>query len=124
MLGIGIDIIEIDRISKAIERQDRFLEKLFTEYEIDYYENKGKRAETIAGLFAAKEAVSKVIGKGISGYTWKDIEINHTDDGQPYVLLHREAKKIAEDMGINKVLVSISHCKTYAVANAAGVKGE
>lgn len=124
MLGIGIDIIEIDRISKTLEKQNKFLEKLFTDYEINYYINKGKRAETIAGLFAAKEAVSKVLGKGISGYTWKDIEIHHTVDGQPLVLLHGGAKKIALNMGIEKVLVSISHCKTYAVANAAGVKGE
>lgn len=124
MLGIGIDIIEIDRISKAIEKQNKFLEKLFTEYEISYYVEKGKRAETIAGLFAAKEAISKVMGKGISGYSWKDIEINHTKEGAPIVMLHGEAKKLARDMGIDRILVSISHCKTFAVANAAGVKGE
>lgn len=124
MIGIGIDIIEIDRIERAILKQEKFLEKLFTDYEIDYYHQKGNKAETIAGLFAAKEAVSKVLGKGISGYTWKDIEINHTDAGQPITILRNGAEELALAMGIDTVLVSISHCKTYAVANAAGVKGE
>jgi len=121
MKGIGIDIIEIDRIEKAIDSQDRFLSKLFTDYEIEYYKNKGSKAETIAGFFAAKEAVSKVFGTGISGYEWKDIEIRHTQAGQPYVVLYKGAKKLAETNGIDTFLVSISHCKTYAVANAAGV---
>ncbi len=123
VLGIGIDIIEIERIERAIAKQSSFLDKLFTEYEQSYYHRKGEKAETIAGFFAAKEAVSKVLGTGIR-YTWKDIEIHHTEYGQPFVILHGEAKKIATDRGINSVLVSISHCKTYAVANAAGVKGD
>lgn len=124
MLGLGIDIIEIERIKNAIEKQGKFLSKLFTDYELAYYEKKGSKAETIAGLFAAKEAVSKVLGKGVSGFTWQDIEIKHTDHGQPIVLLHKGAKEMADEKEIDHVLVSISHCKEYAVANAAGVKGE
>ncbi|WP_240841524.1 holo-ACP synthase [Acidaminobacter sp. JC074] len=123
MLGIGIDIIEIDRIKRAIEKQSGFLDKLFTEYEQNYYINKGEKAETIAGFFAAKEAVSKVLGTGVR-YSWKDIEIKHTEFGAPFVVLHGQAKSIADEAEIGKVLVSISHCKTYAVANAAGVKGD
>jgi len=124
MVGIGIDIIEIDRVEKALCNQKRFLEKLFTSYEITYYRGKGEKAETLAGIFAAKEAVSKVLGKGISGYTWQDIEIKHDSNGQPQVFLYKGALSQAQSLLIGKVLVSISHCKTYAVANAAGVKGE
>lgn len=122
MIGIGIDIIEIDRIENALSKQKGFLKKLFTDYEIDYYRKKGNRAETIAGMFAAKEAVSKVLGKGISGFAWQDIQVKHTDDGGPYIILTNGALEIAQSKGIDEVLVSISHCKTYAVANAAGVK--
>lgn len=121
MIGIGIDIIEIDRIEKALLKQDRFLEKLFTKYEITYYQEKGQKAETIAGIFAAKEAVSKVLGKGVSGYTWQDIEIKHDSNGKPEVFLYKGAYALAEELCIKKILVSISHCKMYAVANAAGV---
>ena len=121
MIGLGIDIIEIERIENAIKKNSKFLEKLFTEYEIKYYIKKGEKAETIAGLFAAKEAVAKVLGTGISGFAWTDIEISHTTSGQPIVILNGEAKKIAKKKSINNILISISHCKTYAVANAAGI---
>lgn len=121
MIGLGIDIIEIERIENAIKKNDNFLKKLFTDYEIEYYIKKGKKAETIAGLFAAKEAVAKVLGTGISGFSWTDIEISHTASGQPIVLLSGVAAELAKEKSINNILISISHCKTYAVANAAGV---
>jgi len=124
MIGIGIDIIEIERIEKALSKQSNFLSKLFTDYEIEYYKNKGNKAETIAGIFAAKEAVSKVLGKGISGFSWQDIEVKHTQEGGPVIVLKNGALDLARSQGIDRVLVSISHCKTYAVANAAGVKQE
>jgi len=121
MIGIGIDIVEIDRIEKAIDKQARFLNRILTDYERSYYETKGSNAETVAGLFAAKEAVSKVLGKGIAGYTWQDIEISHDTNGKPEITLKNGALEQAKSLGIKNVLVSISHCKTYAVANAAGV---
>jgi holo-[acyl-carrier protein] synthase len=121
MVGIGIDIIEINRIEEAILKNERFLERLFTEKEQAYFASKNNRHETIAGFFACKEAVAKVLGTGISGFKWKDIEISHTEVGQPVVELKNAAKDIAEEKGITNILVSISHCKTYAVANAFGV---
>jgi holo-[acyl-carrier protein] synthase len=120
MLGLGVDIIEIDRIASAMNKSDQFMEKLFTELEKTYILNKGQKSETVAGIFAAKEAVSKVLGTGISSFSWKDIEINHTLEGQPKVVLHRKAKDIALSKGIGEILVSIAHCKTYAIANAMG----
>lgn len=121
MIGLGIDIIEIKRIEKAIEKHDNFLTRIFCENEILYFKSKGNKAETVAGLFAAKEAVSKVLGTGISGFPWLDIEISHTEFGQPIVILKDQAKKLADEKSITKIMISISHCKTYAVANAAGV---
>jgi len=118
--GIGIDIIEIDRIKKAIEKNDRFLTRIYTENEIEMFKDKGMRVESIAGNFAAKEAVSKVLGSGVSGFKWTDIEILRETDGKPYVILHRGALKRAQDMSIGKIEVSISHHKTSAVANAIG----
>lgn len=121
MTGIGIDIVELERIEKALTGNPRFLSKLFTVSEIEYYEGSGSRVETIAGFFAAKEAISKVLGTGISGFSWQDIEIGHTAKGQPIVLLHRQAKTLADQLAIGQIMISISHCKTYAVANAIGV---
>lgn len=116
IIGNGIDIVEIDRIKKAIERRDRFLNRVFTEYEITYISSRKENINTVAGLFAAKEAVSKAIGKGIRGYRWTNIEIGHDDYGKPLVLLTGNAKQIAFEKGIRNLHISISHSDTYAVA--------
>lgn len=120
MIGLGVDIIEIERIEMAIKKNEHFLTRLFTENELDYIKSKGSKTETVAGLFAAKEAVSKVLGSGLLKFTWQDIEIDHTKLGQPFVILHKGAKDRGLSIGVNQVLLSISHCKTYAIANAMG----
>ena len=74
ILDIGVDIVEIDRIKDAINKNERFLHRLFTDNEIKYFESKGFKTETIAGNFAAKEAISKSIGMGIRDFTFKDID--------------------------------------------------
>lgn len=120
MVGLGVDIVEIDRIEKAVASNPKFLTRLFTDQEQAYIQSKGQKAETVAGLFAAKEAVSKVLGTGISTFTWQDIEVDHTPEGQPFVVLHGGARTRGLAVGINQVLLSIAHCKTYAIANAMG----
>lgn len=120
MVGLGIDIIEIERIENAMKKNPKFLLRIFTEKEQAYIEKKG-HVQTIAGLFAAKEAVSKVLGTGISGFKWQHIEIDHTPEGQPIVICHENAHKRMESLGIQKIIISISHSKAYAVANALGV---
>lgn len=116
--GNGIDIIEIDRIEKIIKRHPNFLKKYFNEKEIEYFNRKKNIYESVAGYFAAKEAVSKSIGVGIREYNLKDIEIIKDDLNKPYVKLHNNAKTIVEKKGIKEIFLSISHCKIYAVANA------
>ncbi len=116
ILGVGCDIIEISRIEKAIEKEN-FLTHCFTEREIEYFNMKHNRAESIAAGFAAKEAVSKALGTGISGFSLTDIEILHKENGRPYVNLTGGALKIADNLG-GKVSISMSHSKDIAMAYA------
>lgn len=116
--GIGTDIIEIERIEKAIATTPHFLNRVFTEKERAYFEKKGERFETLAGLFAAKEAVSKALGTGFRGFGPSDIEIVPDDLGCPKVKLLEGAQKAKEEAGVSVLQVSISHCQTYAIAYA------
>ena len=112
--GIGNDIIEIKRIENAVKKES-FVKKVFTEKEIEYIISRGGRAETYAGKFSAKEAVSKALGTGVRGFSPNDIEILNNKLGKPYVIF----KNSIEDFN-NKyfVEISISHCKEYATATA------
>jgi hydroxyethylthiazole kinase-like uncharacterized protein yjeF len=114
ILGTGTDIIEISRI-RDVASSTRFMEKMFTINEIEYLKLKGP--ESTAGYFCAKEATSKALGTGFSGFKFTDIEIIKKD-GAPSILLHGNAFKIALSKGINEVHVSISHSRNYATAIA------
>lgn len=118
ILDIGVDIIEIERVRNILENNPRFLDKIFTKNEIDYFESKGFKAETIAGNFAAKEAISKSIGTGIRNYNFSDIEVLRNDLGKPVVKTYNNLRQICIDYSVLEIKVSISHCKEYAVANA------
>lgn len=118
--GIGIDIIEIERIKKALNKPS-FINRCFTEKEIQYFKKRKYNVQTIAGYFCAKEAISKSLGTGFSTFKLLDIEIIKDHNGRPTVLLKNNAMKISKQMGINNVLISISHCNTYAVANAVAI---
>ncbi len=118
IIGVGTDIVEIDRIAKAMDRQERFLTKLFTENEISYFESRGLRPETVAGNFCAKEAVVKAMGTGLRGFNWTDIEVLRDDLGKPVLHLYQGAKAKTDQIGIDTIHISISHCKTYATATA------
>ncbi len=111
MTNCGIDIIEISRIEKALKSNPSFLTKVFSEEEISYFHSHGSRTESLAGFFAAKEAFSKYLGTGISGFSFSDISVSHTPEGKPYL-------KFKGNM-INASL-SISHNKTTAVAVVCG----
>lgn len=117
IFGIGIDIIEIDRIEGVLNRQPRFLEKNFTEDEIKYFKNNNLKSESIAGNFAAKEAISKAIGTGIRGFKLKDMEILRDELGKPIVNTYNNLNEICINNNIIEIKVSISHSKNYAVAN-------
>jgi holo-[acyl-carrier protein] synthase len=117
---LGIDIIKVDRIRAAIERfGSRFSNRVLTPSERRYVRD---RPETFAGRWAAKEAVSKVLGLGVRGIGWRDIEIERLPTGQPAVRLHGRAAARAEQLGMARVAVSITHEADYAVAIAFGVR--
>ncbi|MEJ8553955.1 holo-ACP synthase [Tepidibacter sp. Z1-5] len=118
ILGTGIDIIEIERIKKAINKNNKFLRRIYTEKEIEYFKQKNYKAQTIAGNFAAKEAISKAFGTGIRGCNFKDIEILRNSLGKPVVTLYNELYELSEKLEIKEILLSISHSRDYAVANA------
>lgn len=111
--GIGNDIIEIKRIAKAAEKES-FIKRWFTENEIVYFKEKNMHAETVAGSFSAKEAIAKAFGTGFSGFGAEEIEILRDKKGKPYVNLMGNALKKAKELGIDKISISISHCKEYA----------
>ena len=116
--GIGNDILEIDRIKSAIKKNSRFLTKIYTKSELDYYQAKGEKIETLAGMFCAKEAVSKALGTGFVSFAFTDIEILRASGGKPYVLLHNKAKVALTELGGFNINISISHSKNYAHAVA------
>ncbi len=117
---LGIDIIRVSRIKESLERfGDRFVARVLTPTEAAYVR---KRPETMAGRWAAKEAVSKVLGLGVRGIGWRDIEIERLPTGQPAVKLHGRAQKRAEQLGMGRVAVSISHESEFAVAIAFGIR--
>jgi len=121
IIGTGIDIIEIDRVKNAIDKNPRFLERIFTDDEISYIKSRSDNKSTIAGFFAAKEAVSKALGSGIRGFSWTDIEICTETTGKPSVRLLGKAKELSDTRGIGNIHVSISHNRTNAVAFAVAV---
>lgn len=124
IIGIGTDIIEIDRIEKALNETKRFFDKIYTVKEQQYYTENRKHVETLAGFFAAKEAVSKALGTGFRSFNMRDIEIVPNDLGKPEVYLYGNAKQLSDEMGIRQIQISISHSKAYATAFAIAEGGE
>jgi holo-[acyl-carrier protein] synthase len=117
---LGIDIVRVARIAGAMTRfGERFSRRVLTEAERRYVRN---RPETFAGRWAAKEAVSKVLGLGVRGIGWREIEVERLPTGQPSIRLHGRAATRADQLGMGRVAVSISHESDYAIAIAFGVR--
>ena len=115
---IGIDIIEITRIEKAISRWGgSFLHRVYTDPELKLYHDK---PSSLAARFAGKEAVIKALGPQTKGISWKEIEILSDPGGKPSVHLYGKAQKRADSLGLDKLAISLSHSKDYAIALVAG----
>ncbi len=117
ILGTGIDIIEVDRVAKAAEKEG-FMRRVFTETERQRFAEFNNNPTNIAGAFAAKEAIVKALGTGIGAVEWKEIEILHHHSGQPYAKLCGNAQKRMEELGGEKLHISVSHIKALAAAQA------
>lgn len=117
---LGIDIVRVARIRAALERfGERFVTRVCSPAEATYVRG---RPETLAGRWAAKEAVSKVLGLGVRGIGWRDIEIERLPTGQPAVVLHGRAAERAAQLGMGRIALSISHEDEFAVAIAYGIR--
>ena len=123
VVGIGTDIIECLRIAQMIEKHgELFLQRVYTEHEINYCSSRKAANQHYAGRWAAKEAVLKVLGTGWSeGIAWQDIEVRNEISGKPLIELHGGASEIAAGMGIFETQISISHCRSHATAFAIGL---
>ncbi len=119
----GIDLVDCPRIEDMLSRHGkRFLSRIFTKAEQQYAQKNKNKIEKLAGRFAAKEAVLKMMGTGwIGKIAWTDIEIINNPTGKPEVKLTGEVKKIAQKLGINQMSISITHTANFAIASAVAL---
>lgn len=119
ILGTGIDVIDIARIARSVERfGNHFLQRVYTAGEIAYCQRKRRNAaESYAARFAAKEAAAKALGTGIGfGVTWREIEVGREPAGRPLLLFHGRAAQIAQTMGVRRSALSITHTGSQSMA--------
>jgi len=119
----GIDLVDCPRIEEMVARHgERFVQRIFTAAEQAYAESNKNEVEKLAGRFAAKEAILKLMGTGWQGkIAWTDIEIINNSSGQPEVTLDGEVEKIADKLGIKHISVSITHTANFAIASAVAL---
>lgn len=119
IIGSGIDLVEIGRIERSVERFGaRFLDRVYTPAEQAYCLRKRKAAESLAARFAAKEAAAKALGTGIHyGITWLEIEVVRATTGRPSLRLHGRAAEIAGRLGVKRAALSLTHTDALAMAS-------
>ena len=123
IIAHGIDLVDCPRIEEMVARHgERFVQRIFTAAEQAYAESNKNKIEKLAGRFAAKEAILKLMGTGWRGkIAWTDIEIINNSSGQPEVTLGGEVEKIADKLGIKHISVSITHTANFAIASAVAL---
>ncbi len=123
IIAHGIDLVDFPRIEEMVKEHDkRFLDRVFTSAEQAYADSNKNRIEKLAGRFAAKEAVLKLVGTGWRGkIAWTDIEIINNPAGQPLVTVSGEVKKLVDKLGIKQISVSITHTANFAIASAVAL---
>ena len=121
-ISIGVDIVEVPRVERLIRSYERVEARLFTEHEIDYCRGRRRCYEHMAARFAAKEAVLKALGTGLSrGMRWTDVEVLNEDGGRPSVRLSGAVAAWAERLGVQQLEVSLSHTSGLALAQALAI---
>jgi len=118
ILGTGIDIVSIPRMVKSLSRWgDAFTKRVFTDVEREYCQKRNRYAGHFAARFAVKEAFLKALGSGlVARMKWSDVEVMNEHNGKPFVNLSGEVKRVAEDMRVTNIFVSITHTHEYAIA--------
>jgi holo-[acyl-carrier protein] synthase len=120
IVGVGVDICEISRMERALQRHPSMRARVFTPEEIAYCDGRARPAESYAGRFAAREAVIKALG-GYRARRWQDISVTRNPAGAPAILLAGNAKRRTDALGVSRVLVTFSHEKASAIAFAVAV---
>jgi holo-[acyl-carrier protein] synthase len=118
LIGTGVDLIEVERIARSIERYgERFLRRVYTDHEIAYCNRKRSGAESFAARFAAKEAGAKALGTGISrGVTWNEFQVVRNPGGRPALELRGRAALLAKELGVRAISLSLTHTSSLAMA--------
>ena len=118
IVGIGIDLVEVSRIAKALSRWgDRFESRIFTEKEMNYCNSKKDRSQRLACRFAAKEALLKALGTGWRyGINWKEIEVTNDELGKPSILLSGRTEEFSQQIGVKNIFLSITSTENYGAA--------
>jgi holo-[acyl-carrier protein] synthase len=116
MLASGVDMVEVIRIKRALSRYGaQFADRIFTPQEQSYCQGDARR---LAGRFAVKEAVGKALGTGIGDVAWTEIEVVCNARGKPELVLHHDARVLADDLGLDRWSISLSHTATHAIGMA------
>jgi len=118
LIGTGVDLIEVERIARSIERfGERFLRRVYTDHEIAYCSRRRVSAESYAARFAAKEAGAKALGTGISrGVTWNEFQVTRNPGGRPVLELRGRAEGLARELGVRAISLSLTHSGGLAMA--------
>lgn len=116
--GIGVDLVEVARVKGALERHPALVRRLFTEQEAVDAGQGPQRYPRLAARLAAKEAVSKALGTGLSGFSWRDIEVRRVLGGRPEVHLSGGAEALAASLGVRRIFLSLTHTRDHALAEA------
>jgi holo-[acyl-carrier protein] synthase len=118
MIGVGVDLVEIDRFRRSVERTPSMLDRLFTEVELDYARTKADPMPSLAARFAAREAVMKALGVGLGAFEFHDVWVRREYGGAPRLMIEGRAARLAADAGVRAWHVSLSHSSTTAIAYA------
>lgn len=118
IVGMGADILDIARFRSVITRRPGLEQRCFTDSERSSMETRRDRVPGLAVRFAAKEAVMKALGVGIGAFALRDVEVKREPSGEPFLVLHRKAARLAEERGVREWRISLSHTSSNAMAVA------
>lgn len=124
VVGLGVDIVEIARMERALTRRPRIKERIFSASERGYCDARNRPSVHYALRFAAKEAILKALGTGFAGMRFTDVEVVHDERGRPVPVLHGRAAEVAAGLGVTELHVSLSFTQANAVASAVALTSE
>jgi holo-[acyl-carrier protein] synthase len=122
IVGIGVDLVDVERVARILERRKTFVERVFTPPEIEYCERQANPAESYAARWAAREACRKALG-GIRDMRWQDVRVDRAPTGAPRLVLKGAAKGRADSLGVSEVKVALTHERRMAAAFCVAVRG-